>query len=109
MRRSWDRISLLASFGLSSASALPCLPPSGQNLLWLGLLADFGLNSALAAPCLPGLCCAVRKEEEDNKDLTAEESDIFTLGRSLVKLAVENSSGGGRSFFSTGQPGCRSI
>lgn len=45
------------------------------------------------------------KKEEDNKDLSAEASDLYTLGRQLVKLAVENSSGGGvSSFFSYTTP-----
>ncbi|GJP39226.1 hypothetical protein CLOM_g23619 [Closterium sp. NIES-68] len=44
-------------------------------------------------------------KEEDNKDLTAEGSDLYSLGRKLVSLAVENSSGGGvTSFFSYTTP-----
>ncbi|CAI5962401.1 unnamed protein product [Closterium sp. NIES-64] len=44
-------------------------------------------------------------KEEDNKDLTAEGSDLYTLGRKLVSLAIENSSGGGvTSFFSYTTP-----
>ncbi|CAI5470614.1 unnamed protein product [Closterium sp. Yama58-4] len=44
-------------------------------------------------------------KEEDNKDLTAEGSDLYSLGRKLVSLAIENSSGGGvTSFFSYTTP-----
>lgn len=62
--------------------------------------------SCVLVPC-PCAACSVQyaKKEEDNKDLSAEASDLWTLGRQLVKLAVENSSGGGvSSFFSYTTP-----
>ncbi|CAI7771645.1 unnamed protein product [Closterium sp. NIES-53] len=44
-------------------------------------------------------------KEEDNKDLTADGADLYALGRKLVSLAIENSSGGGvTSFFSYTTP-----